>query len=55
MDGKWRSLDARPLFAMTVAASEAYNTAFEAELTARAARNPDGGILGYVARASRNS
>jgi conjugative relaxase-like TrwC/TraI family protein len=34
-DGKWRALDARPLYAMKVAASEAYNTAFEAHLTAR--------------------
>lgn len=34
-DGKWRSLDARGLYRMTVAASEFYNTAFEAELTAR--------------------
>ena len=31
-DGKWRALDARPLYRMTVAASEAYNTAFEAHL-----------------------
>jgi hypothetical protein len=29
-DGKWRALDARPLYRATVAASEAYNTAFEA-------------------------
>lgn len=34
-DGKWRALDARPLYAMKVAASETYNTAFEAHLTAR--------------------
>ncbi len=34
-DGKWRSLDARALYRMTVAASECYNTAFEAALTAR--------------------
>jgi conjugative relaxase-like TrwC/TraI family protein len=34
-DGRWRALDARPLYAMKVAASEAYNTAFEAHLTAR--------------------
>jgi len=34
-DGKWRALDARPLYAMTAAASEAYNTAFEVHLTAR--------------------
>ncbi len=33
-DGKWRSLDARALYRMTVAVSEAYNTAFEAHLTA---------------------
>jgi conjugative relaxase-like TrwC/TraI family protein len=32
-DGKWRSLDARALYRMTVAASECYNTAFEAALT----------------------
>jgi conjugative relaxase-like TrwC/TraI family protein len=35
VDGKWRSLDARALYRMTVAASECYNTAFEAALTAR--------------------
>jgi conjugative relaxase-like TrwC/TraI family protein len=34
-DGKWKSLDARPLYALTVAASEFYNTRFETELTAR--------------------
>ncbi|MGW2395396.1 MobF family relaxase [Kitasatospora sp. NPDC001664] len=34
-DGKWRSLDARGLLAMTVAASEFYNSRFETELTAR--------------------
>ena len=34
LDGKWRSLDARTLYRMTVAASEAYNTAFEAHLSA---------------------
>ena len=34
-DGKWRALDARPLYAMIVAASEFYNTRFETELTAR--------------------
>jgi conjugative relaxase-like TrwC/TraI family protein len=34
-DGKWRALDARPLYAMKVAVSETYNTAFEAHLTAR--------------------
>jgi conjugative relaxase-like TrwC/TraI family protein len=33
-DGKWRSLDARALYRMTVAASETYNTAFESHLTA---------------------
>jgi conjugative relaxase-like TrwC/TraI family protein len=33
-DGTWRSLDARALYRMTVAASEAYNTAFEAHLGA---------------------
>jgi conjugative relaxase-like TrwC/TraI family protein len=33
-DGQWRSLDALALYRMTVAASEAYNTAFEAHLTA---------------------
>ena len=33
-DGKWRALDARGLHAMTVAVSEAYNTAFEARLSA---------------------
>jgi conjugative relaxase-like TrwC/TraI family protein len=32
-DGKWRSLDARSLYRMTVAASELYNTAFEACLS----------------------
>jgi conjugative relaxase-like TrwC/TraI family protein len=36
-DGKWRSLDARALYRMTVAASEAYNTAFEAHLSTRLA------------------
>ena len=34
VDGKWRALDARVLYAMKVAASEAYNTAFEARLSA---------------------
>jgi conjugative relaxase-like TrwC/TraI family protein len=34
-DGKWRSLDARALYRMTVAVSEAYNTGFEAHLSAR--------------------
>jgi conjugative relaxase-like TrwC/TraI family protein len=33
-DGKWRSLDARGLYRITVAASELYNTAFETRLTA---------------------
>jgi conjugative relaxase-like TrwC/TraI family protein len=32
-DGKWRSLDARTLYRMTVAASEVYNTGFEAALS----------------------
>lgn len=35
VDGRWRSLDARALYAMTVAASEFYNTRFETELSAR--------------------
>jgi hypothetical protein len=35
VDGKWRSLDARGLYRMTVAASECYNTAFETALTSR--------------------
>ena len=35
VDGKWHALDARPLYRMIVAASETYNTAFEAALTAR--------------------
>lgn len=35
VDGKWRSLDARALYRITVAASEYYNTAFETHLTAR--------------------
>ncbi|WP_457029295.1 MobF family relaxase [Kitasatospora sp. P5_F3] len=35
IDGKWRSLDARGLLAMTVATSEFYNSRFETELTAR--------------------
>lgn len=34
VDGTWRSLDARALYRMTVAASECYNTAFEAALSA---------------------
>jgi conjugative relaxase-like TrwC/TraI family protein len=33
-DGKWRSLDSRALHRAAVALSEAYNTAFEAHLTA---------------------
>jgi conjugative relaxase-like TrwC/TraI family protein len=32
-DGTWRALDARALYHVTVAVSEAYNTAFEAHLT----------------------
>jgi len=35
VDGKWRALDARGLYRMTVAASEFYNTWFETELSAR--------------------
>ena len=35
VDGKWRALDARGLYRMTVAASEFYNTRFETELIAR--------------------
>lgn len=34
-DGKWRALDARALYRMTVAASEFYNTAFETALRTR--------------------
>ncbi len=34
-DGRWRALDARPLHHMITAASECYNTAFEAALTTR--------------------
>jgi hypothetical protein len=34
VDGKWRSLDARTLYRIGVAASETYNTAFETYLTA---------------------
>jgi conjugative relaxase-like TrwC/TraI family protein len=34
-DRKWRSLDGRALYRMTVAVSEAYNTGFEAHLSAR--------------------
>jgi len=37
VDGTWHALDARPLYRMIVAASETYNTAFEAALTARLA------------------
>ena len=35
VDGKWRALDARALYATTVAASEFYNTRFEAEVSSR--------------------
>lgn len=35
LDGKWRSLDGRALYQVTVAVSEFYNTAFETALTAR--------------------
>lgn len=35
VDGKWRALDARGLYRMTVAASETYNTVLENELHAR--------------------
>ena len=35
IDGKWRALDARALYRITVAASECYNTAFETALTQR--------------------
>jgi conjugative relaxase-like TrwC/TraI family protein len=35
IDGKWRALDARSLYRITVAASELYNTRLEAELHAR--------------------
>ena len=35
VDSKWRALDARALYRITVAASECYNTAFETALTAR--------------------
>ena len=35
VDGRWRALDARGLYRMTVAASEFYNTRFETELAAR--------------------
>ncbi|MFG1879514.1 MobF family relaxase [Sphaerisporangium sp. NPDC049003] len=35
VDGKWRSLDARALYRVTVAASEFYNTAFETQLQQR--------------------
>jgi conjugative relaxase-like TrwC/TraI family protein len=43
-DAIWRALDARPLYRLTVAASEFYNTRFEIEATSRLAR------LGYAAR-----
>ena len=43
VDGIWRALDARPLYRLTVAASEFYNTRFEIEVTSRLAR------LGYAA------
>jgi conjugative relaxase-like TrwC/TraI family protein len=35
LDGRWRSLDGRALFAATVAVSEFYNSRFETELRAR--------------------
>jgi conjugative relaxase-like TrwC/TraI family protein len=35
VDGRWRSLDGAALYAVGVAASETYNSAIEAELTAR--------------------
>ena len=35
LDGTWRSLDGRVLFALAVSASETYNTAVEDELRAR--------------------
>jgi conjugative relaxase-like TrwC/TraI family protein len=35
LDGRWRSLDARNLYALGVAASERYNTRFEDALTRR--------------------
>lgn len=35
VDGIWRSLDARALYRITVAASELYNTAFETALSAK--------------------
>lgn len=38
VDGKWRALDARALYRMTVAASEHYNTRFETELVHRLAQ-----------------
>ncbi|GAA2522643.1 MobF family relaxase [Pilimelia columellifera] len=46
-DGKWRSLDGRALYRITVAASEHYNTQFQAGVTARlgvewVARTPHG-------------
>jgi conjugative relaxase-like TrwC/TraI family protein len=48
-DGIWRALDARPLYRITVAASEFYNTRFEIELTNRLA------AAGYTARFSSRS
>ncbi|GGJ75560.1 hypothetical protein GCM10010123_01940 [Pilimelia anulata] len=42
-DGKWRSLDGRALYRVTVAASEHYNTQFQAGVTARLG-------VGWVAR-----
>lgn len=44
VDGKWRALDARGLYRITVAASELYNTVVENELHAR---------LGWSSRAGR--
>jgi conjugative relaxase-like TrwC/TraI family protein len=35
VDGRWRALDGRGMFRMTVAVSEFYNTRFETELTGR--------------------
>ena len=47
VDGKWRALDARALYRITVAASECYNTAFETALTpgweSRSFRDPTPG------------
>jgi conjugative relaxase-like TrwC/TraI family protein len=48
-DGIWRALDARPLYRMTVAASEFYNTRFEIELTSRL--ESAGYTAGFSARA----